>query len=68
MWASAFVALRVLTGATVTEALAELPEAERPRVERLAAGLAKADRTARARALAEPLHEVARALEEVTLR
>jgi hypothetical protein len=68
MWARSFLAMRVLSGGHADDALAEMPEAERALAASLASGLTDVSRAVRARALADALGEVARHLDEVTLR
>lgn len=70
MWEQSFIAASVLIGGTVDDAASMLaPEAAaRARALALVEGLADTRRAARAQALAVVGQEIARALDEVTLR
>lgn len=68
MWERSFVAVSVLLGASIEEALAALPEGARPRLAELETKLRDPRRPARAQGLAAVAQEVALAIGEVTLR
>ena len=68
MWERSFVAVSVLVGTSIEEALAALPEEAGPRVAELEAKLRDARRPVRAQGLAVVAQEVAKAIGEVTLR
>ena len=68
MWERSFVAVSVLLGGSVQDALAALPIGSEARVAELASKLKDSRRTVRAQSLATVAQEVAVALGEVTLR
>ncbi len=68
MWERSFVAVSVLLGTSIDDALAALPDELRPRVGDLEAKLRDARRPVRAAGLALVAQEVAVAIGEVTLR
>jgi len=68
VWERSFVAVSVLLGASIDDALALLPEEARPRVGDLEAKLRDPRRPVRAARLALAAQEVAAAIGEVTLR
>lgn len=68
MWERSFVAVSVLVGGPLEDALAALPEGSAPRVAELEAKLRDSRRPVRAQSLAVVAHEVAVAVGEVTLR
>ena len=68
MWERSFVAVSVLVGGSMEDALAALPEGSRPRVAELETKLRDARRPVRAQGLAVVAQEVAIAIGEVTLR
>jgi hypothetical protein len=68
VWERSFVAVSVLVGGSMEEALAALPEGARPRMAELAATLRSSRRPVRAQGLAVVAHEIAMAIFEVTLR
>jgi len=66
MWQRSFVAMTVLVGGTVDDAIAALPS-DAGNAEPLATKLRAPSRAARATALAEALREIALAVEGVAL-
>ncbi len=68
MWERSFVAVSVLLGGSVQDALAALPIGSEARIADLASKLKDSRRTVRAQGLAVEAQEVAVALGEVTLR
>ena len=68
MWERSFVAVSVLLGASIDDALGQLPDEARTRVGELEARLRDARRPVRAQGLAAVAQEVAMAITEVTLR
>ncbi len=68
VWERSFVAVSVLLGASIDDALALLPDESRPRVGDLEPKLRDPRRPVRAAALALAAQEVAVAIGEVTLR
>jgi hypothetical protein len=68
VWERSFVAVSVLVGASIEQALGALPEGAGPRVADLEAKLRDARRPVRAQGLAVVAQEVAMAIGEVTLR
>ncbi len=60
--------MHVMLGGSLEEALAALPPDAASRIGELAAGLADPKRSVRARALAAGAEDVARAVQEITLR
>jgi hypothetical protein len=66
MWQRSFVAMTVLAGGTVDDALAALPNPP-AHVEPLATKLRASSRAVRATALAEALRDIVLAVEGVTL-
>ena len=68
MWERSFVAVSVLLGGSVQDALAALPVGSEARIAELASKLEDSRRTVRAQGLAVVAQEVAVALGEVTLR
>ncbi len=69
MWQRSFVAMTVLTGATVVDAIAALPasNASNAPTEALVTKLRAPSRATRATALAEALRDIALAVEGVAL-
>ena len=68
MWERSFVAVSVLVGASIEDALSTLPDGSETRVAELASKLRDTRRAVRAQGLAVVAQEVAVALGEVTLR
>ena len=68
MWERSFVAVSVLLGGSVQDALAALPFGSETRIAELASKLKDSRRTVRAQGLAVVAQEVAVAIGEVTLR
>lgn len=68
MWERSFVAVSVLVGGSVEEAIAALPAGSEARIAEVASKLRDSRRTVRAQGLAIVAQEVAVALGEVTLR
>lgn len=68
MWERSFVAVSVLLGEPVEDAIAALPVGSEARVAELAGKLKDSRRTVRAQGLAVVAQEVAVAIAEVTLR
>jgi len=68
VWERSFVAVSVLLGASIDDALGQLPDEARPRLGELEARLRDARRPVRAQGLAAVAQEVAMAITEVTLR
>ena len=68
MWETSFVAVSVLIGDGVDDALAALGPEGAPRAEAVARRLRDPRKVARAQALADALKDVAEAVDEVTLR
>lgn len=68
MWERSFVAVSVLVGGSVEDALAALPVGSEARVAEVASKLRDSRRTVRAQGLALVAQEVAVAIGEVTLR
>ena len=68
MWERSFVAVSVLLGGSVEDALAALPDGSDARIAELASKLKDSRRTVRAQGLAVVAQEVAVAIGEVTLR
>ena len=68
MWERSFVAVSVLLGGSVQDALAALPVGSEARIAELASKLEDSRRTVRAQGLAVVAQEVAVAIGEVTLR
>lgn len=68
MWERSFVAVSVLVGGSMEEALAALPEGAGPLVAELETKLRDARRPVRAQGLAVVAQEVAIAIGEMTLR
>lgn len=68
MWERSFIAASVLTGGTADEAAAMLEPEAAARAADLLAALGHPQRAVRARALAVVGQEIARAIDEVTLR
>ena len=68
MWERSFVAVSVLLGGSVEDAIAALPEASAARIGEVAGQLRDTRRAVRAQGLAVVAQEVALALGEVTLR
>jgi hypothetical protein len=68
VWERSFVAVSVLMGASIEDAVAALPEGSGARVADLAGKLRDPRRAVRAQALAVVAQEVALAIGEVTLR
>lgn len=68
MWERSFVAVSVLVGGTVEDALLALPEGCEARIAELATKLRDTRRAVRAQGLAVVAQEVALAIGEVTLR
>ena len=68
MWERSFVAVSVLLGGSVEDALAALPVGSDARIAELASKLKDSRRTVRAQGLAVVAQEVAVAIGEVTLR
>jgi hypothetical protein len=68
VWERSFVAVSVLVGASIEEAVAALPEGAEPRIADLASKLRDTRRAVRAQGLAVVAQEVAVAIGEVTLR
>ena len=68
MWERSFVAVSVLLGGSVEDAIAALPVGSEARVAELAGKLKDSRRTVRAQGLAVVAQEVAIAIGEVTLR
>lgn len=68
MWERSFVAVSVLVGGSVEDALAALPVGSEARVAEVASKLRDSRRTVRAQGLAVVAQEVAVAIGEVTLR
>jgi len=68
VWERSFVAVSVLVGGSVEDALAALPVGSEARVAEVASKLRDSRRTVRAQGLAVVAQEVAVAIGEVTLR
>ncbi|HSO37437.1 MAG TPA: hypothetical protein VLT33_33155 [Labilithrix sp.] len=68
MWERSFVGVSVLLGASIDDALGQLPDEARTRVAELETRLRDARRPMRAQGLAVAVQEVAMAITEVTLR
>ncbi len=68
MWESSFVAVSVLVGGSIDDALASLPAGSRPGVAELVAKLRDPKRTVRAQGLAVVAQDVFADLTEMTLR
>ena len=68
MWEKSFVAVSVLCGGVVDDALAALGADGAPRAAEIVQQLRDPRKLARAQALAAAAHEVALAIDEVTLR
>ena len=68
MWERSFVAVSVLVGGSMEDAVAALPDDARYRVAELETKLKDARRVVRAQGLAVVAQEVAMAIGEVTLR
>ena len=68
MWERSFVAVSVLVGGTMDDAIAALPDGSEGRVAELAGKLRDAKRAVRAQGLAVVAQEVAMAIGEGTLR
>lgn len=68
MWERSFVAVSVLVGGSVEEAVASLPEGCEARIAELAGKLRDTRRAVRAQGLALVAQEIAVAIGEVTLR
>jgi hypothetical protein len=68
VWERSFVAVSVLLGGSVEDALAAVPASSEARLAELASKLRDARRTVRAQGLAVVVQEVAVAIGEVTLR
>lgn len=68
MWKRSFVGVSVLLGASLDDAVGQLPDEARPFVAELEARLRDARRPLRAQRLAVVAQEVAMAIAEVTLR
>jgi hypothetical protein len=68
MWETSFVAVSVLLGASFEDATAMLPPGAEARLGDLPAKLRDGNRAVRAQALARVAHDVAVAIDEVTLR
>jgi hypothetical protein len=68
VWERSFVAVTVLVGGSVEDALAALPVGSEVRIAELASKLKDSRRTVRAQGLAVVAQEVAVAIGEVTLR
>ncbi len=68
MWEPSFVAVRVLLGDSIDEAIADLPVERRPRVAALAAHVRDSHRSVRARGLADVVQEIAIAIRAAALR
>jgi hypothetical protein len=68
VWERSFVAVSVLVGGSVQDAIAALPVGSEARIAELASKLNDSRRTVRAQGLAVVAQEVAVAIGEVTLR
>jgi hypothetical protein len=68
VWERSFVAVSVLVGGSVEDALAALPAGSEARVAEVASKLEDSRRTVRAQGLAVVAQEVAVAIGEMTLR
>jgi hypothetical protein len=68
VWERSFVAVSVLLGGSVEDAIAALPEGSEVRIAQVAGQLRDPRRAVRAQGLAVVAQEVALALGEVTLR
>jgi hypothetical protein len=68
VWEESFVAVSVLLGGSIDDALSALPEGAEARVAELAARLRDARRAARAQGLAAVAQKIAFAVGEGTLR
>ena len=68
MWGRSFVAVSVLIGGSIDEALAVLPEGSEARIAEVASKLRDPSRAVRAQGLARVAQEVTVSLGEVTLR
>lgn len=68
MWERSFVAIRVLLGDSVEDALASLPREKQEQVAQIASELRSTQRSVRARALTTAAQEVALAVREAELR
>jgi hypothetical protein len=68
VWERSFVAVSVLVGGSVEEAIAALPAGSEARIAEVASKLRDSRRAVRAQGLAVVAQEVAVALGEVTLR
>lgn len=68
VWERSFVAVSVLIGGSVDDALAALPEGSEARVADISSKLRDSRRAVRAQGLAVVAQEIAVALGEVTLR
>jgi hypothetical protein len=68
VWERSFVAVSVLVGGSVEEAISALPEGHEARIAELASKLRDTRRAVRAQGLALVAQEVAMAIGEVTLR
>lgn len=68
MWEPSFIAVTVLVGGTVEDALAALPEGAAARVEPLVDRLRAPTRAARATALAEVARDIALEIERGAMR
>jgi hypothetical protein len=67
MWQRSFVAVSVLVGASIDDALACVPPGSEATLGDLPARLRHREKLVRAQALASVVHDVAAALDEVTL-
>lgn len=68
MWERSFVAVSVLVGGSIEDAIAALPVGSEARIADVASKLKDSRRTVRAQGLAVVAQEVAVAIGEVTLR
>jgi hypothetical protein len=68
VWERSFVAVSVLVGGSIEDAIAALPVGSEARIAELASKLKDTRRTARAQGLAVVAQEVALAIGEATLR
>jgi hypothetical protein len=68
VWERSFVAMHVLAGGTLDEALETLPDVARAKASELVRALEDPKRSVRARALAAGAEEILRAVDETGLR